>query len=33
MYGFLSQGYFIDIGIEKDFNKAQLDFKSGACYE
>lgn len=33
VYGFLSQGYFIDIGIEQDFNKAQLDFKSGEFYE
>ena len=33
MYGFLSQGYFIDIGIEVDYKKAQIDFKSGEYYE
>lgn len=33
MYGFLSKGYFIDIGIEMDYRKAQDDFQSGEYYE
>jgi D-glycero-alpha-D-manno-heptose 1-phosphate guanylyltransferase len=28
IFGFLSQGYFIDIGIPEDFLKAQNDFKA-----
>jgi D-glycero-alpha-D-manno-heptose 1-phosphate guanylyltransferase len=27
IYAFLSKGYFIDIGIEKDYDKAQKDFE------
>lgn len=26
-YGFRTSGYFIDIGIPEDYNKAQIDFK------
>lgn len=33
MYGFFSQGYFIDIGVESDYKKAQIDFKSGEYNE
>lgn len=28
LYGFYSEGYFIDIGIPEDFAKAQIDFKN-----
>jgi D-glycero-alpha-D-manno-heptose 1-phosphate guanylyltransferase len=28
MYGFVSNGYFIDIGIPADYEKAQEDFKT-----
>lgn len=30
MYGLLQDGYFIDIGIPSDYNKAQHDFKTNA---
>ncbi len=28
MYGFRTEGYFIDIGIPEDYGRAQLDFKN-----
>ncbi len=28
LYGYVTDGYFIDIGIPEDYNKAQIDFKT-----
>ena len=28
IFGFEYDGYFIDIGIPEDYNKAQIDFKN-----
>ena len=29
--GYISEGYFIDIGIPEDYERAQSDFKDGKC--
>jgi D-glycero-alpha-D-manno-heptose 1-phosphate guanylyltransferase len=31
IYGLKQDGYFIDIGIPDDFEKAQMDFKTEIC--